>query len=408
MSRGPEETRRSAGLDAVVEEAKAAFAPERVDWSSIEARLEEQVQRERAALALEVRADARRARWLRGAAAAAAVAAALAVFVRRAPDAAVEVQDAPAEAAPASALRSTDRPGAVRIGGVVASTGHAVRAGDAIEAPGRAVFERTRKVVWMMEGGAAPARVRVKSASEALVLALEDGVVEAQVTPVAQGEAFAIDVAEGSSVVRVAVHGTHLRVARSGSRVTVDLTEGVVSIGAPPRVGPTYGTLVTAPAHVELDVHDLAGSLRVDHAQAAVRPAVALGAEDPLASARLDPATPPVAPAPAPAPSPAAPALARTDPTPPSKPEVAAPSPSPRAAISAAVRECAAAKRREGAVRVTVSSSLLLRVSAAGQVESARFDPPLMPEIQSCAAATIYATKLDETGAVTIPIDFSY
>src|SRR5439155_1470159 len=136
--------------------------------------------------------------------------------------------------------------------GLPASAGHALRTGDVLEADGaRAVLERPRKVAWLLEGGnsspAASGRARVKSAGESLVLALDDGAIEAQVTPVPSGEAFAVDIASGTSLVRVAVHGTHLRVSRSGSRVVVDLTEGVVSIGVPPRTGSTYGTLVTAP-----------------------------------------------------------------------------------------------------------------------------------------------------------------
>jgi hypothetical protein len=60
-------------------------------------------------------------------------------------------------------------------------------------------------------------------------------------------------------------------------------------------------------------------------------------------------------------------------------------------------------------VRVTVSSSLVLKVAAGGDVEAAQFNPPLLPEIQTCAASAIYKAKLaDVGGAVTIPIDFSY
>ncbi|MBX3205581.1 MAG: hypothetical protein KF764_10970 [Labilithrix sp.] len=55
-----------------------------------------------------------------------------------------------------------------------------------------------------------------------------------------------------------------------------------------------------------------------------------------------------------------------------------------------------------------MSSNLRLRVSSAGVVESAQFSPPLLPDIQSCAAQAIYKTKLEETGLVTIPIEFSY
>jgi hypothetical protein len=78
----------------------------------------------------------------------------------------------------------------------------------------------------------------------------------------------------------------------------------------------------------------------------------------------------------------------------------------------AAVRDCATGRRHSsGAVNVTVTSTLSLRVSREGEVESAQFSPPLLPEIQTCAAQAIYKTRLptdDETGAVTIPIEFSY
>src|SRR5207237_528524 len=146
-------------------------------------------------------------------------------------------------------------------------------------------------------------RARVKSAGESLVLGLEEGAIEAQVTPVPTGEAFAVDIAAGSSLVRVAVHGTHLRVARNGSHVVVDLTEGVVSIGAPPRTGSTYGTLVTAPSHVEFDAADLDHTLRIEHAPAAVRAPVSLVSHESFgasATARNEPApaeTTPAAPA---------------------------------------------------------------------------------------------------------------
>ena len=262
----------------------------------------------------------------------------------------------------------------------------------------------------------------MKSAGESLVLALEDGAIEAQVTPVPSGEAFAVDIATGSSLVRVAVHGTHLRVSRFGSRVVIDLTEGVVSIGTPPRSGSTYGTLVTAPSHVEFDAVDLDHTLRIDHAAAAIRAPITLVSHDGFAAANVAvraeapqvapqgmPAAAALATVPRPAatqqrpasgPSPVEPA-AKTD------PKAALP---PREAIAAAVRACAAQRSRPENVRVTVSSSLKLKIAGGGDVETAQFDPPLLPEIQTCAANAIYKAKLeDSAGAtVTIPIDFSY
>ena len=86
------------------------------------------------------------------------------------------------------------------------------------------------------------------------------------------------------------------------------------------------------------------------------------------------------------------------------------PSPAAREVIAAAVRDCAAARSRPDNVRVTVTSSLKLKISAGGAVDVAQFDPPLLPEIQTCAATAIYKAKLEDAagGTVTIPIAFTY
>jgi len=428
-------------LDALVAEAKEHLdvrapgaakkkdALAEIDWSRLESSLMASIEDEKPAFLREAEqagARGRRGRSREGALRAGAVvlaaAAAVALFVRRDRD--VALVDAPPSSegtagVSASSLRATEGTGEVRIGGVVATPGYVLRAGDTIDVEAaRAVFERPRKVTWLLEQDGAPGsaprragRARVKSAGEPLVLGLDDGAIEAQVVPVASGEAFAVDVATERSLVRVAVHGTHLRVARAGDRVTVDLTEGVVSIGVPPRTGVTYGTVVTAPAHVELDAADLS-TLRIDHAPAAVRAAVPLGAREPSAAvARPESAAPPAnaaerESAPAAVASKAGPKADNTGPFAKAEPTKAALA--PRDAIAAAVRECAVARSRSGEVHVTVTSNLRLRVSARGVVESAQFSPPLLPEVQSCAADAIYKTKLDETGVVTIPIEFSY
>jgi hypothetical protein len=424
-------------LDTLIAEAKQHHVPaeKAVDWARLEAGVMSGIEGEKPALLRDVERgrSGRRESLLRGAAVVLALAAGFAFFVRQERDPG-PLEPAPGLAnAPASALRGTEGTGEVHVtsangAAVVATPGYLVRTGDAIDVDGtRAVFERSRKVTWMLEG-TGPARARVKAAGEPLVLSLESGAIEAQVAPVPVGEAFAVDVTAASSLVRIAVHGTHLRVTRAGTHVTVDLTEGVVSIGVPPRTGVTYGTLVTAPAHVELDVTDLA-TLRVEHAPATVRAAVALSlgraldradgheGRDVPAAGRVDPPSSPLAVATSPMPP--APALL-VPPSPASgmsggalRPDVAASlkgesSKNPRETIANAVRDCAASRARSGEVHVTVTSNLRLRVSPSGEVESAQFSPPLLPEIQSCAAETIYKTKLDETGAVTVPIQFSF
>ena len=191
----------------------------------------------------------------------------------------------------------------------------------------------------------------------ALILALERGAVEAQVVPVAAGEAFAVDV-EGS---RVAVHGTHLRVARDGERVVVDLNEGVVSIGEAPRTGSVLGTLVNAPAHVEFTAADAAGTLTQTHDPAGVRPADA---------ARLAPAASVLVRSPQAQPSAArharrvrparcAPRSVRRRDEPPG-PRSSAPEPTAEEAIATAVRACMAERPRADNVTVVVSTTLHL------------------------------------------------
>lgn len=436
-------SRASRVLDDLVREAKSDLEPRLDDaaFSAMEDRILARMAKEPSPLVDDVRNAARapsssgRGRALRVGALVLAAAAAVAVVMKRDPGTALVEGPAVSQTElTASSLKSTEG-GVVRVGGQAVSAGHALRAGDVLEVDAaRAVLERPRKVTWLLEARedqrAAPlARARVKSAGESLVLGLEDGAIEAQVTPVPSGEAFAVDVAAGTSLVRVAVHGTHLRVARNGSRVTVDLTEGVVSIGVPPRTGSTYGTLVTAPSHVEFDATNLDATLRIDHAPAAVRAPVPLSPHEAAPSgavARTDtPVAPPAVPAPGAPGAVPAPGTPATVPRPASVPRPAAdpsrveapakldptkPALPPREAIAAAVRDCAPRSRGEN-VKVTVSSSLKLKMAAGGTVETATFDPPLLPEIQTCAAVAIYKTKLEDGASgtvVTIPIDFSY
>jgi hypothetical protein len=288
--------------------------------------------------------------------------------------------------------------------------------GDSIEVRGaKAIFDRPGKVVWTVEEAQLPAqhetispRAVVKSTSSgALVVALEHGAIEAEVVPVAQGEAFAVDVAD----LRVAVHGTHLRVARAGSRVVIDLSEGIVSLGRAPRVGSTYGKLVNAPAHVEIDLDhvDLDKlDVKVDHAAESVRAASPLrefvGSSRQAAAAGTQVAHVSSPPAAHTIPRPAV-AAKKDDRKSDSALAPSAPDPNPKETILHAIEACAQAKPLPSGVSATVSSTLQLKVNDDGTVESARFDPPLSPEVQSCAATTIYKTRFAQPGWVQIPFE---
>jgi hypothetical protein len=210
----------------------------------------------------------------------------------------------------------------------------------------------------------------------------------------------------------MAVHGTHLRVARNGERVVVDLSEGVVSIGAPPKIGSTYGALVTAPAHVEFEADALATSIIVDHDAASVREAGELrsfaeavastsagsaspasqsarDAREGLSSLRPTPSLLGWTPRP----------MARSSPVP-----VTAPNPLADESVASAVRACASSGPHSTDLTITLSSTLTVEVQSDGFARLANFDPPLAPDIQACASQTIYSTRFVSPGPHKISI----
>lgn len=393
---------RSSMLNALVNEARTELVPASRSWERVEARLMQD-------LPAASRLPRSRIATTRAAVVLLAVAAGIGLFLRHRPEPIAMTPPVAVVEHVASAFRGTEGTGSVTINGALVTTaGLELHANDRIGADhARALFERPNKVSWLVESEATPAHARVSSAGEPLVLSLDDGAVEAQVVPVPVGEAFAVDIAPADhDRVRVAVHGTHLRVTRTGDHVVVDLSEGVVAIGVPPADGITHGLEVRAPAHIELDATDLS-SIRVT--RTGLRAPIGLGGhvvklergEEPvlLAGKPTDPQ--PLLPSlPSPVAHPFAPSARGPHRT----------SLAPRDAIVAAIRECAgtAGRERTHEVRVTVTSDLQLQVDPGGTVTSAQFTPPLLPEIQTCAASAIYRTMLDQPGVVTIPIEFSY
>ena len=308
----------------------------------------------------------------------------------------------------AGSIVAIEGDGQVLVGAKPAVVGEPLQLGDVIETPGaQATVSRSGRVVVLIERGSSAAVTRVQGT---LVLALARGAVEAQVVPVSNGEAFAVDV--GPS--RVAVHGTHFRVAREGDRVIVDLSEGVVSVGDAPRVGSTLGGLVTAPAHAEFMVSDPQKSLRMTHDSSAIRgPVVLFGqsnqsklgtsslvaAHAQTAAERADSAEV----------SPPSGVGARAE----RHPTASAPGPSPamppadpnaQDTVANAVRACMAERLHAEDVTVVVSTTLFLRVHDDGMVRSAHFDPPVAPDVNTCAAQSIYKTRFAHPGDLTIPI----
>jgi hypothetical protein len=268
---------RGSVLAALVDEARSLpsdkMPPEmpKMNWDKVDAGLFARIEREAAETRARASHKGQPWPWLMlGGVAAAAAAAAVVMQPARTPVSEVASQvtsQATSVESSAGDLAFQTGAGEVRVDGARAHAGLHARQGESIETHGaKAVFESQERVSWLLEDQSKVFVERAGSSSP-VVLALANGAVEAQVKPVLAGEAFAIDVGG----VRVAVHGTHLRVARNGDHVVVDLTEGVVSIGAPPKVGSTYGTLVTAPAHVEFQASALGTSLVVEHEADAIR-----------------------------------------------------------------------------------------------------------------------------------------
>ena len=396
----------SDGLDKVIAEARADLgrdAAERVDWDEVDAKLFARIEQGRRAE--RARFAPRRRRGLTLAAVGLAAAAAIVALLAGRTREPLGV-DETAALESAGSLIAIEGGGSVLIDGKPAAGGAGLRLGDVLETGGaRAFVERPGKLTLMLEAGSKTVVTHVQGA---LILALERGAIEAQVAPVAAGEAFAVDV-EGS---RVAVHGTHLRVAREGQRVVVDLNEGVVSIGDAPRAGSVAGALVNAPAHVEFMATNAAGTLTQTHDPAAVRPpepqpragaSLSVVSQRPAASAWRAPFAPAGPVGPAGEVRPEARSTAGTS----AKPAATLPEPNPEAAISSAVRACMAEQPRIDNVTVVVNTTLRLELADDGTVRFARFDPPVAPDVNACAAHAIYREHFGRNGTVAIPIDFT-
>ncbi len=376
--------RPSALLASSLSEAKAERMPER-DWDAASDALFARLEREKATTR---RSERSRVVWISFAGALAAAAAA--VFYLRNPSPPANPPVAVHDSAVGSLVSANGA--AVTVSGTKVSDGYALKGGDVIAVSGgNAVFSQEGKVRFSIENGS---EVSVTHPSAPLILALAIGATEADVTPVPTGDAFAVDVAAKSgAVARVAVHGTHLRVARQGDHVVVDLTEGVVAIG-----GASGGesTIVHAPAHVEFDATDAAHTVVINRAADAVRAAdttvhQASAAAPPSTVAAVHPATHT---------SPGA--VTAVKPVDTATPAAIV---DPERALSQAVQSCIVSVPSSTQVSLTFESKLSLRLADDGTVQSALFDPPLPVEARECAARAIYQKGLfSHPGDVTIPI----
>lgn len=325
-----------------------------LDWQRIESRLFEQIDREQPA-----RTQHATSRSWRGALAMGAVAATVTLAVASA-----------LTTRPTQQPASVSPPTAVMQGELV--PGSVLQAGDqaAHFELGPASFSLSPQ-----------SRARVEALSSRVVLRLEQGRLEARVTPQPGEERLVVR----AGATQVAVHGTVFSVEMRDGEVFVDVTRGSVAVG-PVSEGPTERWLVVAPQQASFS---LDGARTARYRPLAAVPSAPVTTEaEPIAAAtpeNTEPAPQTVqppkseqatkAPAPAPLPDKLTPALVRR--------ELA----SLRQQIERCYRQAAASA--PAGVSVSVHTSVLMQVSPAGHVRYARFDPPMQPEAQVCASAAV-------------------
>jgi hypothetical protein len=81
--------------------------------------------------------------------------------------------------------------------------------------------------------------------------------------------------------------------------------------------------------------------------------------------------------------------------------------PSPEESIAQAVRACMAERLHPENVTVVVSTTLHLDLADDGAVRTARFEPPVAPDVNTCAAQAIFHARFTHGGAAVIAVDFT-
>lgn len=297
-------------------------------------------------------------------------------------------------------------------------------AGDVIvtsDAP--VTFRREGVVAFTL---APSSRITVRSAGDShgigTTVELERGAIHAEVTPrpASEGlvEAFAVEIAS----TRVAVHGTAFSVGRTEAGIIVDVEHGTVAVGPTGHVGVTTGHILVGPSRASFSLDG--GRQARFLPRVAATPAQMLAAAAPAldaapvqgALAAVD--TPEVAPTalgvhaaiPAHVAVVEAPAAPAAPDAPIEQPAVAAaPAVLSEAVIAARLRQCferASAGDSGGTTAVSVVSTLHLSLKADGSVKSAIFNPPLKPELMSCAGGAIAGKFAEGNRQLDLPVTF--
>jgi ferric-dicitrate binding protein FerR (iron transport regulator) len=256
----------------------------------------------------------------------------------------------------------------------VEAPGPLQRNGDSL-ALGERVETGTREVTVDHAGRAqwtlAPSSSAVlASRDERITVQLERGSVLSRVVPNPKPETFVVEAAG----TRVAVHGTVFRVALEGGRVLVEVREGTVGVGP---LGDVPAFLLKAPAHGNFAADGRSGSIDGRWVHASEVRQAAQQKTTPFRSAS----------SPASSSAPPLPLVASAEPPPePSINDIEA----GIARIVDATSNCFAGHTQSAdGVQITVRTALSLKILSSGAVADVDFEPPLSPDAEKCAAASI-------------------
>jgi ferric-dicitrate binding protein FerR (iron transport regulator) len=331
---------REAVLRRLVRDARAEPPPE-IDWSGAEERLLRRAQRPASTEARPSYATA----W-----GALAIAAAAAIWLV-------------GQRAHHSVTRSP--PAIIEATEPLRRNGDALALGSRVETAGREVsVDHAGRATWTL---APNSSALLAGRGERITVHLEHGSVLSEVVPNPKPETFIVEAAGA----RIAVHGTVFRVSLEGGRVIVQVREGTVAVGP---LGGVPAFFLKAPAHGDFAVDGRSGSIDG-------RP---LGESkerraEPLKLTPLRSSAGPISSAPS--------SIASAElPNEPSINDIEV----GIARIVDATSDCFAhhTQSAEG-VQITVRTALSLKIQSSGGVADVDFQPPLSPDAEECAAASI-------------------
>jgi hypothetical protein len=209
----------------------------------------------------------------------------------------------------------------------------------------------------------APGRARiVENKPDHVTIALESGLIEADVIPQPKPESFAIEVAR----TRVAVHGTIFSVERRGELAEVVVREGKVMVSQGNH-GRVQKTLLTAPSRAQLDLEPKNDS-DFTHTSEPREPALASSGRH--ATERMAPSNP----------------LGVTPPERPSAEELDRVWSRVSDVVSGCFTEHTA---KTPSVRVLFKTNLTVNLGVSGAVAQVDFNPPVPEPVRTCTLTRV-------------------